>query len=50
MASIARPKFDNPDGGSKAAEEMGRTKMAVVGLLFRGLKKLRHLLEDPRTE
>lgn len=31
------------------ARQMGRSKMAVVGLLFRGLKKLRHLLEDAST-
>ena len=30
-----------------AAEQMGRTKNAVVGLLFRGLKKLRELLQEP---
>jgi hypothetical protein len=29
---------------------MQRTKMAIVGLLFRGLKKLRHLLQEPETE
>ena len=33
-----------------AAEAMGRTKMAVVGLLFRGLKKLRRLMESTETE
>jgi RNA polymerase sigma-70 factor (ECF subfamily) len=31
---------------AKVAEEMGRSKMAVVGLLFRGLKKLRELLDE----
>jgi RNA polymerase sigma-70 factor (ECF subfamily) len=29
------------------ARQMGRTRPAVVGLLFRGLKKLRELLRDP---
>jgi RNA polymerase sigma-70 factor (ECF subfamily) len=29
------------------AEQMGRTRAAVVGLLFRGLKKLRQLLREP---
>jgi len=33
-----------------AATDMGRTKMAVVGLLFRGLKKLRRLMEVPGGE
>lgn len=28
------------------AEQMGRTRAAIVGLLFRGLKKLRHLLHE----
>jgi hypothetical protein len=28
------------------AEQMGRSRPAVVGLLFRGLKKLRQLLRD----
>jgi RNA polymerase sigma-70 factor (ECF subfamily) len=32
----------------EVAQHMGRTKMAVMGLLFRGLKKLRRLLEEPR--
>src|SRR5262245_36658207 len=32
---------------SEAAEQMGRTRPAVVGLLFRGLKKLRELLREP---
>jgi RNA polymerase sigma-70 factor (ECF subfamily) len=35
---------------AEAAEQMGRTKMAVVGLLFRGLKKLRQLLQEPSAE
>jgi RNA polymerase sigma-70 factor (ECF subfamily) len=35
---------------AEAAAEMGRTKMAVVGLLFRGLKKLRRLMEAPDVE
>jgi RNA polymerase sigma-70 factor (ECF subfamily) len=35
---------------AQVAEQMGRSKMAVVGLLFRGLKKLRQLLEEPSTE
>jgi RNA polymerase sigma-70 factor, ECF subfamily len=30
----------------EAARQMGRTKAAVVGLLFRGLKRLRQLLPD----
>jgi RNA polymerase sigma-70 factor (ECF subfamily) len=30
-----------------AAAQMGRTPAAVVGLLFRGLKKLRQLLREP---
>ena len=29
------------------AEQIGRTRPAVVGLLFRGLKRLRELLHDP---
>jgi RNA polymerase sigma-70 factor (ECF subfamily) len=32
---------------AEVAQQMGRTKMAVMGLLFRGLKKLRQLLEEP---
>jgi RNA polymerase sigma-70 factor (ECF subfamily) len=32
-----------------AAADMGRTKMAVVGLLFRGLKKLRRLLSEGQS-
>jgi RNA polymerase sigma-70 factor (ECF subfamily) len=35
---------------AEAAEQMGRTKNAVVGLLFRGLKKLRELLQEPGSE
>jgi RNA polymerase sigma-70 factor (ECF subfamily) len=31
---------------AQVAEQMGRTRPAVVGLLFRGLKKLRALLRD----
>jgi len=31
---------------AEVAERMGRTKPAVVGLLFRGMKKLRHLLQE----
>jgi RNA polymerase sigma-70 factor (ECF subfamily) len=31
---------------AQVAEQMGRTRPAVVGLLFRGLKKLRELLRD----
>jgi RNA polymerase sigma-70 factor, ECF subfamily len=31
---------------AEVAEEMGRTRPAVVGLLYRGLKKLRELLQD----
>jgi RNA polymerase sigma-70 factor (ECF subfamily) len=31
---------------AEAAEQMGRSKTAVVGLLFRGLKKLRQLLQE----
>jgi RNA polymerase sigma-70 factor (ECF subfamily) len=31
---------------AETAETMGRTKMAVVGLLFRGLKKLRQYLSE----
>ena len=29
------------------AERIGRTRPATVGLLFRGLKRLRELLRDP---
>jgi RNA polymerase sigma-70 factor (ECF subfamily) len=32
------------------AEQMHRSKTAVVGLLYRGLKQLRQLLEDPRKD
>jgi RNA polymerase sigma-70 factor (ECF subfamily) len=32
---------------AEVAEQMGRTRASVVGLLFRGLKKLRELLHDP---
>jgi RNA polymerase sigma-70 factor, ECF subfamily len=35
---------------AEVAQEMGRSKMAVVGLLSRGLKKLRQLLDEPGTE
>ena len=35
---------------AEVAQEIGRSKMAVVGLLFRGLKKLRQLLEEPSIE
>lgn len=35
---------------AEAAEQMGRSKMAVVGLLFRGLKKLRQLLQESSAE
>src|SRR6516164_7817446 len=31
---------------AEVAAQVGRTRAAVVGLLFRGLKKLRHLLRD----
>lgn len=31
---------------AEIADEMGRTKPAVVGLLFRGVKKLRELLQE----
>jgi RNA polymerase sigma-70 factor (ECF subfamily) len=34
----------------ETAERMGRTRAAVVGLLFRGLKKLRELLMDAGEE
>jgi RNA polymerase sigma-70 factor (ECF subfamily) len=34
---------------AEAAELMGRPKPAVVGLLFRGLKRLRQLLEEPNA-
>jgi RNA polymerase sigma-70 factor, ECF subfamily len=32
---------------AEVAAEMGRTRAAVVGLLFRGLKKLREVLREP---
>lgn len=32
------------------ADSLGRSKSAVVGLLFRGLRKLRQLLDDSTTE
>ncbi len=32
---------------AEAAERMGRTRAAVVGLLYRGLKTLRQLLHEP---
>ena len=32
---------------AEVAAQMGRTRPAVVGLLFRGLKKLRQLLREP---
>ncbi len=32
---------------AETAEQMGRSRPAVVGLLFRGLKKLRELLGEP---
>ena len=32
---------------AEVAEQVGRTRAAVVGLLFRGLKKLRQLLMEP---
>jgi RNA polymerase sigma-70 factor, ECF subfamily len=35
---------------AEVALEIGRSKTAVVGLLFRGLKKLRRLLQESRTE
>jgi RNA polymerase sigma-70 factor (ECF subfamily) len=35
---------------AEVAQQMGRSKMAIVGLLFRGLKKLRQVLEEPSTE
>jgi RNA polymerase sigma-70 factor (ECF subfamily) len=34
----------------ETAEQMERTKNAVVGLLFRGLKKLRELLKEPSID
>jgi RNA polymerase sigma-70 factor, ECF subfamily len=35
---------------AEVAEQMGRTRPAVVGLLFRGLKKLRELLREPEDD
>jgi RNA polymerase sigma-70 factor (ECF subfamily) len=35
---------------AEAAAMMGRTPAAVVGLLFRGLKKLRQLLREPQGD
>jgi RNA polymerase sigma-70 factor (ECF subfamily) len=35
---------------AETAQKMRRSKTAVVGLLFRGLKKLRQLLEEPMDE
>jgi RNA polymerase sigma-70 factor (ECF subfamily) len=35
---------------AEVADFMGRSKPAVMGLLFRGLKKLRELLQDPEEE
>ena len=32
---------------AEVAEQIGRTRPAAVGLLFRGLKRLRELLRDP---
>jgi RNA polymerase sigma-70 factor (ECF subfamily) len=32
---------------AEVAAEIGKTRPAVVGLLFRGLKKLREILQDP---
>ena len=32
---------------AETAQRVGRTRAAVVGLLFRGLKKLRELLLNP---
>jgi RNA polymerase sigma-70 factor (ECF subfamily) len=34
----------------EVAEHMARTKPAVMGLLFRGLKKLRELLQDSGSQ
>jgi len=34
----------------EVAEQLGSTKPAVAGLLHRGLKKLRELLDDPSRE
>jgi RNA polymerase sigma-70 factor (ECF subfamily) len=35
---------------AEVAQEMGRTRPAVVGLLFRGLKRLRELLREQEGE
>lgn len=35
---------------AQVAEQMGRTRAAVVGLLFRGLKKLRQLLQEKNED
>jgi RNA polymerase sigma-70 factor (ECF subfamily) len=35
---------------AQVADSLGRGKSAVVGLLFRGLRKLRQLLDDSTTE
>jgi RNA polymerase sigma-70 factor (ECF subfamily) len=35
---------------AQVADSLGRSKPAVVGLLFRGLRKLRQLLDDSTTE
>ena len=32
---------------AEVAEKIGRTRPAAVGLLFRGLKRLRELLREP---
>ena len=35
---------------AEAAEQMGRSKNSVIGLLFRGLKTLRELLQEATSE
>src|SRR5260370_1680187 len=35
---------------AEAAEQMKRTRNAVVGLLFRGMKRLRQPLQDPSSD
>ena len=35
---------------AEAAEQMGKSKNSVIGLLFRGLKTLRELLQEARAE
>jgi RNA polymerase sigma-70 factor (ECF subfamily) len=35
---------------AEVGEMMGRSRAAVVGLLFRGLKKLRQLLDDSEAD